>query len=128
MTVTIGTRTLSVGTLTAGGQTGETNLFTPITAKTECYIPEGIIDLSGMLAGDTYVVREYFKVDGINYRKIFEDTLSDVQSIAAYRVHPKVFAASATYTNRDYKVTVEKTAGTARDIPYAFVVLDYSVT
>jgi len=122
MGVTIGTRTTYFGT--CDYSTGEETVF-DVDAKSEVYMVEGFIDLSEMAAGDTYVIKEYVKIDGTNYRCYGSRTFSGAQAEPALRFHTKTIPCSVADDNMDWKITIEKTAGTVRDFDYSFVVCDY---
>ena len=123
MTVTIGTRTIYTGShdYASGEETVK-----EVAGKTECYIVEGFIDLSEMAAGDTYVLKEYAKVDGTNYRCFESRILNDVQTEPLVRIHAKVIPSSVSVPN-DWKLTITKNAGTNRDFDYSLVVCEYTI-
>ena len=115
--VVIGTRTVSENTALS-----ITNSETTILelSKTECYIVEGYVDLANMASGDTFVFKEYFKVDETNYRLGPTLTLSNAQTDLVLRFHAKTF-------DDDYKVTGQRTAGSNRNFAFKFYVLDYAL-
>lgn len=114
--VVIGTRTVSENT--ALSITDSETTILELT-KTECFIVEGYVDLVNMAAGDTFVFKEYFKIDETNYRLYASQTLSDAQTNLALRFHAKTF-------DDDYKVTGQRTAGSNRNFAYKFYTLDYA--
>ena len=81
------------------------------------WMVEGYIDLSGLQSGDAVEVREYVALDGANYRLLYSATVGGPAPQPAVRLHTKTLLSSM-----KYKVTVNQTAGTPRNVPYYFVV------
>ena len=81
------------------------------------WMVEGYIDLSGLQSGDAVEVREYVALDGANYRLLYSATVTGPAAEPAVRFHTKTMLSSM-----KYKVTVNQTAGTPRNVPYYFVV------
>ena len=104
-----GTVTLSVGT--------EVTIVEVGTQANE-YIVEGWIDLGNLQSGDDVTVKEYVKVDGVNYRLFVATGYSGPVSEPIIRFHSKTLCKDFSY-----KVTITQTSGTARDVPYCFIVM-----
>lgn len=81
------------------------------------YMIEGYIDLSGLQSGDTTIVNEYIALDGANYTLLYSATVTGPAPQPAVRFHTKTLLSSM-----KYKVTVNQTAGTPRNVPYYFIV------
>ena len=113
MTVRLASRTIYSGTLTPLALNTETNVVN-IPSQTEFYMIEGYIDLSPLASGDTLKVREYLAVDGSNLRKFCQTTYSGALEEPVIRFHTKTFRSA-------YRVTIEQTTGTLRNIPYWFI-------
>ena len=104
-----GTVTLSIGTEVS---------IVEIGTQTDHYIVEGWIDLGNLQDGDEVTVKEYVKVDGVNYRLFVATGYSGPVSEPIIRFHSKTLCKDFSY-----KVTITQTSGTARDVPYCFIVM-----
>lgn len=88
----------SVTVTTAETTLVETNLATD-------GITEVALDANAFLAGDTHVFRLYRKVDGTNYRKEDEYTVSGAPTF------PFLSVSGWANKDMDYKVTCQRTGG-----------------
>jgi len=73
----------------------------------------GYVDLSNMASGDTFVFRTYVKIDGTNYRKADEVTLSGAQSTPVLKIVTSFVSSVCTF-----KLTGQRTAGVDRSFAY----------
>lgn len=84
---------------------------------THWFMVEGWLDLSALASGDAITVTEYVCVDGTNYGVFNTGDFADAQDEPILHFHMKLFAP-----DQKYKVAITQTAGTARTLPYRFVV------
>ena len=84
---------------------------------THWFTVEGWVDISALADGDSMTITEYVCVDGSNYRAFNTGDFSGVQDEPVIHFHMKMFAP-----DQKYKITITQTAGTARSVPYRFVV------
>lgn len=74
----------------------------------------GYVTLRNMLAGDTVVMKQYFKVGG-QYDVYWAETYTGAQENPVQYVTPKESVSGM-------KVTLEQSAGTLRTFPFEFIV------
>jgi len=84
--------------------------------QSDDYIIEGQIDLSGLQAGDSVVIKVYIAVDGVNQRLSDSLEFSGAQDIPVVRV-----VAHTIPYNGKFRVTITQTAGTLRTFYYNFI-------
>ena len=81
------------------------------------WMVEGYVDLSGLQSGDAVEVREYIALDCANYILLYSATVTGPAPEPAIRFHTKTLLSTM-----KYKVTVTQTSGTAKNVPYYFVI------
>jgi len=116
MPVIISSKSDYTGTITIPSLNTETTVI-EVTGQTDDYIVEGYLDLSQLQSGDTLTVTEYIAVDGVNYQQFLSTQYTGPVSMPIIRFHAKTIQK-----NMKYKVTVNQTSGTPRNIPYGFIV------
>lgn len=84
---------------------------TPTYASTDRVL-QTMIDFSNMAVGDAFRVRVYEKIDGTNVKAVYDTTLVGTQSHAW--VNP------ARFVGNGYEISVTKTAGTDRTVPWSY--------
>jgi len=80
------------------------------------FIVEGWLDLSELAEGDTIIVCEYVSVNGGDYKPFICLPFSGAQDEPIVRIHAKTFEGS-----QKWKLTINQTEGTLRNIPYSFL-------
>ncbi|MGB9759883.1 MAG: hypothetical protein ACPLZG_08685 [Thermoproteota archaeon] len=119
MPVIIQSKTPYQGTVTPSALNTETTVI-EIKGQRDDYIIDGYLDLSALASGDTVVVTEYIKVDGVNYRVYAQVTYSGALTEPIIRFYAKLLITTGGRSN-DYKITIKQTAGTLRSFPYSFL-------
>jgi hypothetical protein len=116
MPVVISSKTDYTGTLSIPSLNTETTVV-EVSQQSDDYIVEGYLDLSQLQSEDALTVNEYIAVDGVNYQQFLSTQFSGPVSMPIIRFHAKTILK-----NMKYKVTVNQTSGTPRNIPYGFIV------
>jgi hypothetical protein len=116
MPVIISSKSDYTGTITIPSLNTETTVI-EVTGQTDDFIVEGYLDLSQLQNEDILTVTEYIAVDGVNYQQFLSSQFSGPVSMPIIRFHAKTIQKTM-----KYKVTVNQTSGTARNIPYGFIV------
>jgi hypothetical protein len=116
MPVIISSKSDYKGTITIPSLNTETTVI-EVTGQTDDFIVEGYLDLSQLQNGDTLTVTEYIAIDGVNYQQFLTSQFSGPVSMPIIRFHAKTIQKTM-----KYKVTVNQTSGTVRNIPYGFIV------
>jgi hypothetical protein len=117
MVYVVGTKNDYSGTLALDSLNVETTVV-EIDGATDDYTVEGYIDLGELQDGDVVIITEYIAVDGTNFRKFVDLTVTGAPERPIIRFHAKNLLASM-----KYKVTINQIAGTPRSFPYGFVQL-----
>lgn len=109
----LGSATEIEGTLTATGL--EQDLVS--TTDNKLHVIDGHIDLTPLQAGDTVVVKQYFKVkSGGQFIEYAEETYNDVQTQPDLHI-------STNYGKYGIRITLTQTGGTNRSYDYMFAKL-----
>jgi len=116
MPIIISSKSDYKGTITIPSLNTETTVI-EVTGQTDDFIVEGYLDLSQLQNGDTLTVTEYIAIDGVNYQQFLTSQFSGPVSMPIIRFHAKTIQKTM-----KYKVTVNQTSGTVRNIPYGFIV------
>jgi hypothetical protein len=87
---------------------------TTATYQTSSCILQVFIDFTNMIAGDSYRIRVYRKINTSSARTIYDATLSGAQS--TQHVTPSLVVGGASGA---WEVSVQRTAGTDRSIGWS---------